>query len=297
MSICNLCPRHCGADRDAADNVSRSAYCGVSRQIKIARADLHYWEEPCISGENGSGAVFFSGCSLKCVFCQNKKISRGAAGKLISEDELADIYFNLQEKGANNINLVTGDHYIPEIVRSIRTAKTRGIKIPFVFNCSGYETVQQIKALDGLIDVYLPDFKYMDRNIALKYSDAADYPEIAKKALEEMVRQCGGQVLDSHGIMTRGVIVRQLLLPGNVLNSRKVIRYLYETYGDRITISIMAQYTPMEGISEKFPELSRKVRKSEYDRLVDFALSLGVTNAFIQDMSTAKESFIPDFYD
>ncbi len=295
MSLCNLCPRKCNTDRDGDGEALKKAYCGVSKKIKIARAELHFWEEPCISGVEGSGTVFFSGCSLRCVYCQNKKISDGRVGRLISEDELADIYFGLQEKGANNINLVTGDHYIPEIIKSIKTAKDMGLKLPFVFNCSGYETVQQIRALDGLIDVYLPDFKYMDSDLALKYSDAADYPERAKASVAEMIRQCGEERLDKRGIMKRGVIVRHLLLPGNVLNSKKVLRYLYETYGNQIKLSIMAQYTPMEGIAEKYPELSRRVRKSEYDRLIDYALGLGVTNSYIQDLTTAKESFIPEF--
>ncbi|SFK46672.1 putative pyruvate formate lyase activating enzyme [Lachnospiraceae bacterium KH1T2] len=295
MSVCNLCPRRCGADRSAPG--APGAYCHSENELKVARAALHFWEEPCISGKEGSGAVFFSGCSMQCVYCQNHDIAKSQRGQVISVERLTDIFYELCDKGANNINLVTPDHYIPQVIKAIKSAKDKGFSLPFLMNCSGYETVEQIKALDGLIDIYLPDFKYMEPDLAAKYSNAPDYPEVAKSAIAEMVRQCSSQVLDRRGIMTRGVIVRHLLLPGHVLNSKKVVRYLYETYGDSITISIMDQYTPIKGIGDDYPELARRCRPSEYERLVDFAINLGVKNAYTQDGSVAKESFIPDFGD
>ena len=292
MGKCNLCPRRCNVDRLKAE---AGAYCCSGEEVKISRAALHFWEEPCISGTEGSGTVFFTGCNLQCVYCQNRSIAKNTVGKVVSLERLADIYFELRDKGANNINLVTPTHYLVPVIKSIELAKKRGFDLPFLYNCSGYETVESVKALDGLIDIYLPDFKYMETDIALKYSNAPDYPEVAKKAISEMIRQHPFQRLDSRGIMTDGVIVRHLLLPGHVLNSKKVIRYLYETYGDKITISIMNQYTPMPGVENICPELGRRTKKSEYDRLIDFAIRIGVKNAFMQDGSVAKESFIPDF--
>lgn len=287
---CVLCPRRCGADRDKT-----KGSCGIGNRIKVARAALHYWEEPCISGDKGSGAVFFSGCALHCVYCQNREISDGRAGAEISTERLCGIFFELADKGAHNINLVTGDHYIPQIADAINEAVKHGFDLPFIFNCSGYESVDALKMLDGLIDVYLPDFKYLDPDIARDYSNAEDYPQIAMKAIEEMVRQCPACVFDEDGIIREGVIVRHLLLPGHVTDSKKVLKYLYEKYNNTIYISIMSQYTPMTGISEEYPELHRRVKRREYDRLTDYALRLGIEHAFIQDMTVAKESFIPEF--
>ena len=287
---CVLCPRRCEADRDKT-----KGSCGIGNRIKVARAALHYWEEPCISGDKGSGAVFFSGCALHCVYCQNREISDGRAGAEISTERLCGIFFELADKGAHNINLVTGDHYIPQIADAINEAVKHGFDLPFIFNCSGYESVDALKMLDGLIDVYLPDFKYLDPDIARDYSNAEDYPQIAMKAIEEMVRQCPACVFDEDGIIREGVIVRHLLLPGHVTDSKKVLKYLYEKYNNTIYISIMSQYTPMTGISEEYPELHRRVKRREYDRLTDYALRLGIEHAFIQDMTVAKESFIPEF--
>ncbi|MBQ8956113.1 MAG: 4Fe-4S cluster-binding domain-containing protein [Lachnospiraceae bacterium] len=287
---CRMCPRMCDADRRVSHGV-----CGVSDKLKIARAALHFWEEPCISGENGSGAVFFSGCALHCVYCQNSKISDGQAGLEVSVERLTEIFFELACKNANNINLITGDHYIPQIACAIKEARRRGFDKPFIFNCSGYESIDALKGLDGLIDVYLPDLKYMEPEPAAKYSHAEDYPGIAKKAIDEMVRQCPVCRFNEDGLIMGGVIVRHMLLPGHVMNSKKVLKYLYERYKNNIYISIMSQYTPIAGIEERYPELGRRVKKSEYDRLTDYAVKLGVENAYIQDMEVAKESFIPEF--
>ncbi len=290
MNKCSLCPRDCGVNRETSHGV-----CGVSDRLKVARAALHFWEEPCISGDHGSGAVFFSGCALHCIYCQNREISGGKAGLLISADRLTDIFFELKDKKACNINLVTGDHYTPIIVQAIEKAKSMGFDLPFIFNCSGYEKTESLKMLEGLIDVYLPDLKYMDPELARRYSNAPDYPDIAKAAVDEMVRQCPECLFDGSGLIQGGVIVRHLLLPGHVSDSKRILRYLHDRYGDSIYISIMSQYTPVEGIPDGYPELQRRVKRSEYDRLTDYAIELGIENAYIQDMSVAKESFIPAF--
>ena len=252
------------------------------------------WEEPCISGKEGSGAVFFSGCSLGCSFCQNRTISRGQSGKKITVERLGELFLELQEQHANNINLVTAGHYLPQVAVALVTAKDQGLQIPVVYNSSGYEKADSLKMLDGLVDIYLPDFKYMDHELAKKYSHAENYPEIAKEALSEMVRQVGEAEFDSRGMMKKGVIVRQLLLPGHVKDAKNVLKYLYETYGDRIYISMMNQYTPMPVMKDD-PQLSRKVTDREYERLIDYAISLGLKNGFMQEGETAKESFIPEF--
>ena len=299
---CLLCPRKCGTNR----RTGQTGVCGVSSEIKVARAALHYWEEPCISGKRGSGAVFFSGCSLHCVFCQNREISDGKEGKVISKERLSDIFMELEGKGANNINLVTPGQYIPDIVWAVNNARSRGMKLPIIYNTSGYENVTELKLLEGIVDVYLPDFKYMDSRLSQQYSYAADYTETAKKALEEMIRQTGKPVfftaedeLVKEGyveeqIMKRGVIVRHLLLPACVKDSKAVIKYLYDTYKDDIYISIMNQYTPINRIKE-YDNLNRRVTKKEYDEVVDYAIELGVVNGFIQEGDTADESFIPEF--
>ena len=292
MSNCNLCPRQCGADRENG----KSGICGVSgKNILAARAALHFWEEPCISGERGSGTVFFSGCPLRCVYCQNYQIASTEVGMEISEERLKEIFLELQEKGAHNINLVTPTHYTPEIIRAIRNAKEQGLRLPIVYNCSGYEKVETLKMLKGIVNVYLTDFKYMEREAAVRYSKAPDYPEIARAALKEMMNQAGEAKFDENGIMQSGVIVRHLLLPGHVRNARAVVKYVYETYGDQLYLSLMNQYTPLPQVKKEFPELDRRVTEREYQRLISYALEIGVENAFIQDGNTAKESFIPMF--
>ena len=287
---CLLCPRKCGINR----STGQTGICGVSSEIKVARAALHYWEEPCISGKRGSGAVFFSGCSLHCVFCQNREISDGKAGKLISKERLSDIFMELADKGANNINLVTPGQYIPDIVWAVNDAKSRGMKLPIIYNTSGYENVTELKLLEGIVDVYLPDFKYMDSTLSARYSRAKDYPSVAKQALSEMVRQQPDVVIDdATGLIQKGVIVRQLLLPGHVNDAKAVLKYLYDTYHDYVYISMMSQFTPIA--LKDYPEINRTVTKREYERLVNYALEIGITNAFIQEGDVAKDSFIPAF--
>ena len=298
---CMLCPRMCKTDRHI-----KPGYCLMTDRIKVARAALHMWEEPCISGERGSGAIFFSGCTLRCVFCQNYKIAAAAVGKYITVDELADIMLRLQNEHANNINLVTPTHYALQIAQALNKAKAKGLRIPVVYNTSAYENVETLKRMEGLVDVYLPDFKYMDSGLASRYSNAADYPKTARRALQEMVRQtgdpdmygdsdelvCAGYV--ESGIIKKGVIVRHLILPGCIDDSKAVIRYLYDTYKDDIYISIMNQYTPLEHV-KPYKELDRRVTEKEYDEVVDYAIDIGVTNGFIQEGDTADESFIPEF--
>ena len=293
---CTLCPRNCGVDRDNG----KTGYCGQTDKVYVARAALHMWEEPCISGKEGSGTVFFCGCTLRCIFCQNHQIALGKAesgdkiGKEISIDRLKEIFLELQEMRANNINLVTGTHYIPQIAMALKLAKEEGLKIPIVYNTSGYEKAESLQILDGLVDIYLPDMKYISKELSKEYSNASDYFEMASKALEEMVRQVGEAQFDTRGYMTKGVIVRHLVLPGSTRDSKAVLDYLWNTYGNNIYLSIMNQYTPMEQI-KNHPLLSRKVTKREYSKVVDYALSLGWENAFIQEGETAKESFIPGF--
>ena len=287
---CLLCPRKCGINR----STGQTGVCGVSSEIKVARAALHYWEEPCISGKRGSGAVFFSGCSLHCVFCQNREISDGKEGQVISKERLSDIFMELAGKGANNINLVTPGQYIPDIVWAVNDAKSRGMKLPIIYNTSGYENVTELKLLEGIVDVYLPDFKYMDSTLSARYSRAKDYPSVAKQALSEMVRQHPDVVIDdATGLIQKGVIVRQLLLPGHVNDAKAVLKYLYDTYHDHVYISMMSQFTPIA--LKDYPEINRTVTRREYERLVDYALEIGITNAFIQEGDVAKDSFIPAF--
>lgn len=287
---CLLCPRKCGINR----STGQTGVCGVSAEIRVARAALHYWEEPCISGEKGSGAVFFSGCSLHCVFCQNREISDGKAGKVISKERLSDIFLELKAKGANNINLVTPGQYIPDIVWAVSDARRRGMKLPIVYNTSGYEDAKELKLLEGIVDVYLPDFKYMDSALSAKYSRAKDYPSVAKQALSEMVRQQPDVVIDdATGLIQKGVIVRQLLLPGHVNDAKAILKYLHDTYQNSIYISMMSQFTPIA--LKDYPEINRTVTRREYERLIDYAIKIGITNAFIQEGNVAKDSFIPAF--
>lgn len=293
---CGLCPRQCKVNRQAG----QTGVCGVESTLKIARAALHYWEEPCISGKNGSGAVFFSGCSLGCIFCQNKEIARGTLGKEISHERLAEIFLELQEQGANNINLVTAGHYVPHVVKSVESSRRQGLSIPVVYNTGSYETVDNIKSLEGIVDVYLPDFKYMDEKLAGDFSKAPDYPQVAKLAIEEMVRQQPVPVFvespqnEEGGLIQKGVIVRQLLLPGHVKDAKRITDYLHNKYGNRIYISMMSQYTPLAPV-EKYKELNRRVTGREYDSFIDYAIEIGVEQGFFQENKVALESFIPHF--
>lgn len=298
LTDCTLCPRQCHANRLAGQR----GYCGKAAGLVVARAALHMWEETCISGENGSGTVFFSGCNLGCIFCQNFKISRNGRqhgeqeiGTEITAGRLAGIFLELESQGANNINLVTPTHYVPQIIEALEIAKGEGMNLPVVYNTSGYERAETIRMLEGYVDIYLPDMKYMDPALAAEYSGAPDYPAYAKEALREMVSQTGEfRIEEESGLMTRGVLVRHLVLPGHVRESREVIRYLHETYGNRILLSIMNQYTPMPQVRDH-KHLGRKVTKREYEKVVDYALELGVEYGYIQEGEAALESFIPEF--
>lgn len=290
LRSCTLCPRECGINRLGG----QKGRCHADAGIRVARAALHMWEEPCISGKEGSGAVFFSGCSLGCVYCQNREISGGKAGRDISAERLSEIFLELQAQNANNINLVTAGHYVPQVCMALREAKKAGLGIPVVYNSSGYEKRETLRMLEGLVDIYLPDFKYMTSELAEAYSGAPDYPETAKAALEEMVRQQPEPQFDARGMMTAGVIVRHLLLPGHVREAKAVVEYLHETYGDHIYISMMNQYTPGGAVLDD-PLLGRRVTKREYRRLLDYAEAIGVNQGFYQEGNTAEESFIPPF--
>ncbi len=301
---CYICPRKCGADRR-----KQYGFCGCNDIISIRRAAPHFWEEPCISGTNGSGTIFFEGCQLHCVFCQNYKISeighicnnsendflslKSKIDSSSNEKEIINLFIKLKDQNVHNINLVTPDMYIPQLIPIIRKIKSEGFDLPFIMNCSGYESTEMIKSLRGIIDIYLPDFKYMSPLLSKKYSSAPDYSEIAKKAIEEMVSQQQKCIFDEKGILQKGVIVRHMLIPSNVHDSKKILNYLHQTYGEKIYISIMNQYTPVK--NHKFKELNRKVYESEYEDLLCFARSIGIEKAFIQEGEAADESFIPDF--
>lgn len=290
LKSCKLCPRNCNVNR--LDN--KIGFCKATDKLKVARAALHFWEEPCISGEKGSGTVFFSNCTLKCVFCQNNDISQCNAGKEISVERLSEIFLELQDKGALNINLVTPTHYVPQIIEGLKIAKNKGLNLPIVYNSSGYENIETIKYLKGYIDVYLPDFKYYNNKYSLKYSSTKDYFDFATKAIDEMIKQVGDIKFNKEGIIERGVIVRHLLLPGLLFDSKKILDYLYKTYGDRIYISIMNQYTPLTQV-ENYPEINKRISEKYYNTIIDYAISIGIQNAFVQEEGTAKESFIPPF--
>lgn len=283
--ICNQCPRKCNVER--SKTVGR---CGVGENFKLARASLHFWEEPCISGKNGSGTVFFSGCNLGCVFCQNYEISHRKIGREVNADELIKIFESLIEKGANNINLVNPTHYALQLADVLSKWKS---PVPIVYNSSGYESVETLKILDGLVDIYLPDFKYISSEKARKYSFAEDYPEVAMLALKEMKRQVGADVFDESGLMKKGMIIRHLVLPSNTNASIKALDYLAENYADTY-ISVMAQYTPCGNLTG-YDEINRKLTKREYNKIVDYILSLGLDKIFIQDLSSSGDRFIPEF--
>lgn len=290
MRSCTLCPRMCRVDRTAGEK----GFCGMGVAVQGARAALHMWEEPCISGKKGSGAIFFSGCTLKCVFCQNREIAEGKYGKEISSQRLTEIFLELQGKGAANINLVTAGHFVVPVKEALLRAKEQGLAIPVIYNSGGYERVETLCFLEPVVDVWLPDFKYMDGRLAREYSKAEDYPQTAKKALEEMVRQAGECRFDKEGYIQKGVIVRHLILPGHTRDSMEILSYLHKTYGEHIYISVMNQYTPLPQVKDLEP-LNRKVTRREYRRVLDFALELGIEQGYFQEGETAKESFIPLF--
>ena len=283
--ICNQCPRRCNVDRENA-----LGYCKAPNAYKLARASLHFWEEPCISGKSGSGAVFFSGCNLGCVFCQNYEISHKCKGVEVSEERLIRIFEHLVDEGANNINLVNPTHYAVQLAHTLKKYKP---PVPVVYNTSGYDSVDTLKLLDGLVDIYLPDFKYMRNDKALRYSRAEDYPQFAMPALTEMKRQVGNDVFDENGIMKRGMIIRHLVLPGNTNSAIQVLDYLAENFADTY-ISVMAQYVPCTDLSE-YKEINRKITKREYDKVVNHILELGLEKVFLQKLESATEDYIPDF--
>ncbi|MDE6752818.1 MAG: radical SAM protein [Eubacterium sp.] len=282
--ICSICPRKCGIERKNANG-----FCRTSEDFKIARAVLHFWEEPCISGKNGSGAVFFSGCNLKCVYCQNYEISRDNKGIEISCDRLVDIFENLVSLGAENINLVNPTHFAPMLAEVLEEWKS---PVPIVYNSSGYESVETLRRLDGLIDIYLPDFKYIRNDKAERYSSASDYPEIAKAALEEMYRQTGKAVFDG-AMMKKGMIIRHLILPQNTNSSLQIIDYISDHF-EKAYLSLMAQYVPCTNL-ENYQEINRTITKREYNKVVDYALSKGLEKLFVQELSSADDKYIPLF--
>lgn len=284
---CNLCPRECSVNR----NNKELGYCRASNKLKIGGYHLHMWEEPIISGKNGSGTIFFSYCNLRCIYCQNYDISTYDNGEEITIDRFANICLELQDMGAENINLVTPSHYIPLIREGLMMAKDKGLNIPFVYNTSGYEKVDSLRLLDGLIDIYLPDFKYYDDNLG-KYSNVNNYFEIADKAIQEMYRQVGSPIIKK-GIMRRGIIVRHLVLPHHSDDSKKVVKYLHDKYGENIYLSIMNQYTPVRRC--KYLELNDRVSEKEYDNVIDYAYDIGIRKCFVQDSESQSESFIPVF--
>lgn len=288
LKDCKLCPRNCGINR-----YEKVGACNATNKLKVSHYSLHNWEEPVISGTNGSGTVFFSYCNLKCIFCQNKKISSGGYGKIITNKRLSEIFLELQEKGAHNINLVTPTHFVPQIIMALNKAKTDGLRIPIVYNTSGYEKVDTLKLMDGLIDVYLTDFKYFDNELAKNYSNCLNYFEVASEAIAEMYKQVGTPVIENN-LMKKGIIIRILLLPGHKEDVKNILKFIYDKYKDNVFISIMNQYTPVTK-SLVYPNLNWTVTESEYSEVVNFACNLGITNAFIQEGDTACESFIPDF--
>ena len=289
---CTICPRNCRAERING----KTGFCRATSDMRIARAALHMWEEPCISGGGGSGAIFFSGCNLGCVFCQNYDISHMInTGAVVSEERLIKIFYELEEKGADNINLVTADVYIPSIASAIKKAKDRGFDLPFIFNTSSYLNVESVKMLEGLIDIYLPDAKFYSADKARKYINAENYYEYASAAIKEMHRQTGSCMFDDKGLIKKGTIIRHMLMPGGLLESKLILRKLYEEYMDDVYFSIMSQYTPIAEQLKQYPEIDKTVSEREYDELIEYALSIGIKNAWMQEGGVAKESFIPAF--
>lgn len=289
MTECRLCPRQCGVDRS-----KRTGYCGVSDKVKLARAALHFWEEPCISGERGSGTVFFSGCALKCVFCQNYQLSAGHFGKEVSIQRLAEIFLELQQQGAHNINLVTGGHYVPQIVQALELVR-KDLKIPVVYNSSGYETVETLRQLKGYVDIYLPDLKYYSPERSARYSNARDYFAVASQAVQEMFSQVGPVQFDEQGMLQKGVVVRHMVMPNGVEDTMDILTWIAEHLPlDDILVSVMSQYTPFYK-SADYPEINRRLTQEEYDRVLDWMECMGIEQGFVQELSSAKEEYTPDF--
>ena len=290
LENCTLCMRNCNVNR----NKGIKGVCNSTNSIRIARAALHFWEEPCISGKSGSGTVFFSNCNLKCVFCQNYKISSEGFGTEITIDRLAEIFLELQDKGANNINLVTPTHFVPQIIESLKIAKNKGLNLPIIYNTNSIDTLDTIKTLNGYIDVYLPDFKYFEDKYALKYSKIKGYSKNVLEVIDEMVKQVGHPKFNEDGIIVKGVIVRHLLLPGLLFDSKKIIDAIYKKFEDSVYISLMNQYTPMYN-AKMYPEINKSINEKTYDSIINYALSLGVKNGFNQESGTNLEEFVPDF--
>lgn len=290
LKNCNLCIRRCNVNR--LNN--EIGFCKATDKIKIARASLHMWEEPPISGTVGSGTVFFSHCNLKCVFCQNHEISQESFGKEVSIQRLSDIFLELQEKNAANINLVTPTHYVPQILESIEIAKSKGLSIPILYNTNSYDSIETIKLLNGYIDVYLPDFKYFNDKYSVKYSSAPKYEENIIPVLKEMYNQVGPVQFNKEGFITKGIIIRHLMLPGLLFDSKKVLDEIYSTFQDDVYISIMNQYTPMYNACN-YPEINKFLNPNHYDSLINYASSIGITNGFIQDSGTNSTSYVPNF--
>lgn len=290
LNNCRLCIRKCNINR----TIGNVGPCNSSMELRIAKASLHFWEEPCISGENGSGTVFFSNCNLKCVFCQNHVISHDGIGKKINTERLSKIFFELQSKGANNINLVTPTHFVPNIIEAIKLAKSNGLTIPFLYNTNSYDSLETIKSLNGYIDVYLPDFKYYDDKYAVKYSKAPGYAENALTIIKEMISQVGTAKFNQNGIIEKGVIIRHLLLPGLLFDSKKVIDTIYTNFHDDVFISLMNQYIPMHEACN-YPEINKPLNPKAYDSLIRYAINLGVKNGFIQDEGSNCLTYVPSF--
>ena len=285
--ICTVCPRHCGVIREASVG---KGFCKMGENAVVARVAKHMWEEPCISGTRGSGTVFFSGCVLKCVFCQNYKISTQNFGKELTAQQLADCYKRLEQQGVHNINLVNPTHFLNAVIESLNIYRPA---VPVVYNCGGYESVESLKKLEGYIDIYLPDFKYADNAVAEKYSRVKNYHETAVAAIAEMLRQQPQNIYDNNGIMEKGVIVRHLILPSNTKNSIAALNSLHNHFGSRLTVSLMAQYIPC-GIAEQYPEINRKITRREYQKVFNCLTELDF-DGFAQELNSAKSTYIPDF--
>lgn len=290
LSKCKLCPRNCNINRLNGEK----GFCMAAVNPKVARVSLHHFEEPCISGTRGSGTVFFSECNLSCVFCQNHSISQKHVGKEVSIQRLSEIFLEQQERGAHNINLVTPTHYVPQIIEALDIAKTNGLSIPIVYNTSSYENLETIKALKGYIDIYLPDLKYYNNKFSVKYSNAPDYFKQASLAIEEMVCQIGNCEFDENGLMIKGVIIRHMMLPGLLFDSKKIIDYIYNKFNNLVYVSIMNQYTPLNKVQD-YPEINKPVNPKVYESFINYCISIGITHGFIQEEGTVKESFVPKF--
>lgn len=290
LKSCCLCPRNCKINRLNG----QTGYCKSGKKVKVARVSLHEWEEPCISGTKGSGTVFFSSCNLRCIFCQNHQISQEGFGKEISIERLAEIFIEQQERGAHNINLVTPTHFVPQIIEALDIAKKNRLNIPILYNSNGYENLDTIKSLEGYIDVYLPDLKYYDDKFAIKYSNAPEYFQTATKVIDEMTKQVGQIKFNAQGIIEKGVIIRHLMLPGLLFDTKKIIDYINTHYKNTVYISIMNQYTPMWKACN-YPEINKTLNPKHYDSIINYCLSLGLENGFIQESGTSSEVYVPEF--